>query len=389
MDFQFTREQEEFRKEIQDFLEEEIKKGTFVPKPDVWIAGYSPEFSHKLAERGWIGVNWPKEYGGGGRGVIDRLILTEELLRYGAPCGCHWFSDRQIGPSLLRYGNEEIKQEFLPKIAKAEVFFGIGMSEPEAGSDLASIKTKAREDGDYYVIDGQKVWTSGAQYSTHVYIVAVTDPDAKKKYQGISEFIVDLSLPGITVRPLTELTGEQGFNEVFFDGVRVHKKYLLGEKNKGWYQVLPQLDFERSGIERLMSNYVVFDELVKYVKETKRNGKPLGEDPAIRSKLAEIRVRIDVGRLLVYRIAWFMSQAIIPNYETAMTKAFCTAVEQDLVNIAMEILGPYGQLMPESKWTPIRGTAVLSYLFSPGYTMQGGTTEILKGIVAGRGLGLR
>ena len=387
MEFRFSQEQERFRREVQAFLGEEIRKGTFMPRPDAWIEGHSPEFSRKLAQKGWIGLVFPKEYGGQGRGYLDRLVLTEELLRYGAPAASHWMTDRQIGPCILTYGSEELKQEFLPKIAKAEVFFGLGMSEPEAGSDLASVRTVAREEGDYYILNGQKVWTSGAQYSTHFYIIARTDPQAPK-HQGLSEFIVAADLPGVTVRPLIGLTGYRCFNEVFLDEVRVHKKYLLGEKNRGWYQVTPQLDYERSGIERLMSNYPLFDALVKYAKETKRDGKPLSDDPIIRDKLAELKVEFEVGRLLVYRVAWLLDQGKVPNYETAMTKVYCTEFQQRLVNVAMEILGLYGQLMPQSKWTPISGMAVSSYLFAPGYTIQAGTSEILRGIVATRGLGL-
>ena len=191
MDFRFTAEQEVFRKEVRDFLEEELRQGSFETKGDAWIEGYLPELSRKMAQRGWIGLSWPKEYGGQGRSYLDRLVLTEELLRYGAPVAAHWFSDRQIGPSIIAHGSEEQKQEFLPTIVRAEVFFGIGMSEPEAGSDLASLKTRAAEDGDYYVVNGQKVWTSGAQHFTHCYLVVRTDPDVKIVVRIRGQSIVD------------------------------------------------------------------------------------------------------------------------------------------------------------------------------------------------------
>jgi len=387
MDFRFTEEQEAFRLEVRNFLEEEIKKGTFQPVCDGWIQGYSPEFTKKVAAKGWIGLTWPKEYGGQGRSDTDRLVLTEEMLRYGAPAACHWFADRQIGRSVLAYGTDEQKAELLPLIRKGEAYIGLGMSEPEAGSDLASLKTRAVEDGDYYVIDGQKMWTSCARFMTHVYLVARTDPDAPK-HRGISEFIIDANLPGISVRPTIDITGSEAWGEVFYDGVRVHKKYMIGEKNRGFYQILNQLDYERAGLERLMGNYPLYDAIIQFTKETKWNGKPLSEDTLIRQKLAQLQIEFEVGRLLTYRVVFIMEQGKAPNVEAAMAKAYCTTFEQRLASVATDILGQYGQLLAESKWAPIFGMAPFSYLGSKGYSLQAGTTEVLRNIVAQRGLGL-
>ncbi len=387
MDFAFTLEQESFRQEVRDFLEAEIRQGTFQPMCDGWIQGYSPEFTRKVAARGWIGLTWPKEYGGQGRSNIDRLILTEELLRYGAPAACHWFADRQIGRSIIAYGTEEQKQEFLPLILKGEAHIGLGMSEPQSGSDLASLQTKATEDGDDYVIDGQKMWTSCASYMTHVYLVARTDPEAPK-HRGISEFILDAKLPGISVTPTIDITGSEAWGEVFYDGVRVPKKYLIGEKNRGFYQILNQLDYERAGLERLMGNYPLFDAIVRFAKETQRNGVPLSRDPVIRQKLAQLEVEFEMGRLLTYRVVLVIEEGRSPNVEAAMAKTYCTTFEQRLANVATDILGMYGQLMAESKWAPIFGMAPHSYLGSNGYSLQAGTTEVLRNSVASRGLGL-
>ena len=387
MDFKFTDEQEAFRQEVRSFLEEELSKGTFEPGCDGWIQGYSPEFTKKVAEKGWIGLTWPTEYGGGGRSNIDRLILTEEMLRYGAPAACHWFADRQIGRAVLAYGTDEQKKELLPLILKGEAYVGLGMSEPEAGSDLASLKTRAVEDGDYYVIDGQKMWTSCARFMTHVYLVARTDPDAPK-HRGISEFVIDAGLPGITIRPTIDITGSEAWGEVFYDNVRVHKKYLIGEKNRGFYQILNQLDYERAGLERLMGNYPLFDAIVKFTKETEQDGKPLCEDTLIRQKLAQLQVEFEIGRLLTYRVVLVMDEGRAPNVEAAMAKAYCTTFEQRLASVATDILGLYGQLLAESKWAPILGMAPHSYLGSKGYSLQAGTTEVLKNVVATRGLGL-
>ncbi|MDD5190222.1 MAG: acyl-CoA dehydrogenase family protein [Dehalococcoidales bacterium] len=387
MDFEFTLEQEAWRKEVRSFLESEISKGTFKPMVDGWIQGYSPEFTKKVAARGWIGLTWPKQYGGQGRSHTDRLILTEEMLRYGAPAACHWFADRQIGRAILAYGTEEQKQELLPKILAGEAYVGLGMSEPQAGSDLASLKTRAVQDGDYYVVNGQKMWTSCARFMTHVYLVARTDPDAPKS-RGISEFVIDAKTPGITIRPTIDITNSEAWGEVFYDNVRVHKKYLIGEKNRGFYQILNQLDYERAGLERLMGNYVLYDAILKYTKETRRRGKPICEEPGVRTRLAQLGVEFEVGRLLTYRVIQVMEKGISPNVEAAMAKWYCTTFEQHLGTVATDILGLYGQLWKESKWAPIAGLAPHSFLASKGYSLQGGTNEVLKNIVATRGLGL-
>jgi alkylation response protein AidB-like acyl-CoA dehydrogenase len=387
MDFEFTKEQEAFRQEVRGFLEDEINKGTFKPMCDGWIQGFSWDFTRKVASKGWLGITWPKEYGGLGRSHIDRLILTTEMLRYGAPTACHWFAERQIGRAVYVYGTEEQKKEMLPKILKGESCVGLGMSEPESGSDLASLKTRAVEDGDFYVLNGQKMWTSCARYMTHMYLVARTDPNAPKQ-KGISEFVIDIKTPGITIRPTIDITGSEAWGEVFFDNVRVPKKYLIGEKNRGFYQILNQLDFERSGVERLMGNYPLFDAIIKFSKETKRNGKPVCEDPMIRSRLAQLQVEFEVGQMLLFRVVQVMEKGKAPNIEAAIAKPFCTTFEQHLASIATDILGLYGQLWKESKYAPIRGMAPHSFLGSKGYSLQAGTSEVLKGVIASRGLGL-
>ena len=268
----------------------------------------------------------------------------------------------------------------------------IGISEPEAGSDVASLQTRAVEDGDDYIIDGQKVWTSGSHYSNYIYLVVRTDPafppHDPKNYKGISEFIIPANLPGITIRPMVDMAGREHFTEVFFDNVRVTNKCHIGQKNRGFYQILEQLDYERAGIERLMSNYVVFAGLIEYAKKTYRNGKPLSKEPIIRDKLTELAVGFEVGRLLCYWVAWVLDQGRVPNYEAAIAKVYCTDFEKRLASEAIKILGLYGQLMPDSRYVPLSGNAILAYLFSPGYTIQAGTSEILRGIIAQRGLGL-
>lgn len=389
MEFRFTEEQEKLRQEIRQFLEEELKNGNFEVHCDAWMGGYSPEFSRKIGQRGWIGLCWPREWYGQGKSYMDRMVLTEEIVRYGAPAAAHWFADRQMGPSIIRYGSDEQKEYFLPRIARGELVFGIGMSEPEAGCDLASLRTKATEDGDSYILNGQKVWTSGAHHIDYLYLIARTDPEAPR-HKGISEFIVDMHLPGIEVRPLIDMTGGHHYNEVFLDNVRVPRSSMVGEINHGWYQIAEQLDYERSGVERLMTNYPIYQDLIEYAKQTNHGGKPLAEQPTVRNRLADLTVRYEVGRLLTYRVAWVLDQGRPPTTEAAMAKAFCTSFEQYMVHVATQIPGLYGQLRQGSKWIPpaFRESAAESYLFSPGYTIQGGTSEILKNITAIRGLQL-
>jgi alkylation response protein AidB-like acyl-CoA dehydrogenase len=382
VDFSFTEQQNKFRQEVRNFLEEEIKKGYWKPVCDAWVQGFDPEFTKRVAQRGWIGLTWPGEYGGQERSHIDRLILTEEMLRYGAPAACHWFGDRQVGGAILSFGSEELKKEFLPRIIKGEAYFGLGMSEPGAGSDLASLQTRAVEDGDYYVINGQKTWASCASFAQYFDVYARTDPEAPR-HRGISEFIVDAQSPGLSRIPMIDITGTEAWNDIFFDNVRVHKRYLVGEKNRGFYQVLHQLDYERSGMERLMGNYPLFEAIIQFAKDNK-----LSREAVIRSKLAQLEIEFEVGRLLIYRVALVMEEGRAPNWESSMSKAYSTAFEQRLASTAMEVLGLYGQLVSDSKLAPLRGLAAHSYLGSKGYSLQAGTSEILKNILATRGLGL-
>jgi alkylation response protein AidB-like acyl-CoA dehydrogenase len=381
MDFALTPEQQTFRQEIRTFLASAVAPDATTE--DGWIVGFSREFSRKLGERGWIGLTWPKKYGGQERSYLDRVILTEELLRAGAPVAAHWLGDRQIGPALLAYGSEEQKAEILPRVTTGEIVFCLGMSEPGSGSDLASLRTKAVEEGDYFSLTGQKIWTSFAHVADYAYLVARTDPNAPK-HKGISEFLIDMKTPGITVRPLVDITGQHHFNEVFFDNVRVEKKWLIGEQNRGWYQIASQLDYERSGIERLLSNYPLFRDAVRYAQE-----QGLTNDPLVRNQLAQLQIELDMGRFMVYKVAWFLSKGMVPNYEAAMAKCFCTEVEQRVAQTVSNLLGDYAVLLPGSPAARLAGRAAQEYLYAPAYTIQGGTSNVLRNIMAIRGLGLQ
>jgi alkylation response protein AidB-like acyl-CoA dehydrogenase len=390
MNFDFTEEQKSFRKEIQDFLKSELEQGSFKPKQNACVDGFSQGFSKKMSERGWIGLTWPKEYGGKGLGYLYRLVLLEEMLKAQAPIAFHFLAERQVGPALIHFGSDELKKEFLPKIINAEISFCLLFSEPDAGSDLVSVRTTGVKEGNFYVINGQKVWTTGGHLADFGWLLAKTNPDPNlPKHKTLSEFILDMKAPGVTVQPLINMAGVHSFNEVFLEDAKVHQNYLVGKKDNGFYQIMDQVVYERAGIERLMQNNVVKESLVEYVKTTKRNGRYLWEDPIVRNLIATLEIEFNIGRLLCVNVAWNIDQGKMPNYEASLCKVFCTQYEKKLSDATTQIMGLYGQLLPGSRWAPYDGVAAESYLWSPSYTLQGGTVEILKNIIALRGLKLR
>jgi len=382
VDFRLTPEQETFRREVEEFLARELPAERREIREDGWITGFSREFSRKLGARGWIGLTWPRRYGGQERSPLDRLVLTETLLRAGAPVAAHWLGDRQVGPALLAHGSEAQKAFFLPRIARGEIVFCVGMSEPAAGSDLAATSTLAVEDDEGFVIQGQKVWTSFAHQAEYCYLVARTNPEAPK-HRGLSEFVIDMRTPGITVRPLLDMGGEHHFNEVFFDEVRVPRTALVGVKDRGWQQIVAQLDFERGGIERVLSNYPLFQDALAWARAA-----GLTRDPRVRDRLARLHIELHAARLLVYRTAWRLSRGERPTWETALTKLIGTELEQEIAEAVLGLLGPAGFLLPGAPGAPLAGRAARAALYAPAYTIQGGTANILRNIIAIRGLGL-
>ena len=382
MDFRPSSEQAQLRGEVREFLVQDPAVSARPFLEDGWISGWDPEFSRRLGQKGWIGLTWPTRYGGRERSYLDRLIVTEELLRAGAPVAAHWFGDRQIGPALLAHGSDEQKDELLPRIARGEVSFCVGMSEPNAGSDLAALSTQARAHEDGFSIRGQKTWTSFAPLADYCYLVARTDPDSDR-HRGISELLVPMGTPGISVRPIRDMVGESHFGEVFFDDVRVPRSALIGKLNRGFYQIMQQLDYERSGIERLLSNYPLWRDVKQLARE-----RGLTRDPALRERLTRVEIAWQAGRGMIYRVAARLSAGQIPNHEAAVAKTFCTSVEQRIAELAAEILGPAAQLMPGDERAPLEGRAARNLLYAPAYTIQGGTNNILRNIIATRGLGL-
>jgi alkylation response protein AidB-like acyl-CoA dehydrogenase len=293
-----------------------------------------------------------------------------------------------VGRTILRRGSEEMKEEFLPKIIRGEVEFCLGYSEPDSGSDLASMRMEAVEDGDYYLINGQKTFNTECHYSEYHWLAVRTDtnPDIPG-YKGISLFIVDIDSPGITVDPMWTMSGERT-NEVFYDNVRVPRNRMVGEKNKGFYYMMEALGAERNQVFVPARLYPILEKLIGYAKETQYNGKPLADDPIIRDKLAQVAIELDVAKVLAERSRWMESNDIATTYEQELTKVFVSELEQRLSNIGMEILGLFSQLEEGSKWAPLRGRIEWYYLHSFMTTIGGGTSEIGRNIIAQRGLGL-
>lgn len=376
MDFRFSPEDEEFRREVRAFIQAELPKVR---------AGES--FTKKLAAKGWLTMSWPREYGGQGAPHVRQLVYNEEMAYHRAP-GQTMGADR-VGPTLILFGTKEQKARFLPAIVRDEVAWCQGFSEPGSGSDLASLQTRAVRDGDCWVINGQKIWTSNAQRADFMILLARTDPDAPK-HRGITYFLVDMRLPGISVRPLVQMTGQAGFNEVFFDDVRVPADMVVGEVNRGWYVSTATLDFERSGIGRVIGGLRTFEEVVGYAKATPaRDGGEgsLYDRPAIRLALADIALGFAVGRLLSYRVAWMQSKGLVPNYEASMAKTFGTELHQRMARTALTTLGLRGQLLG-GEWAPLDGQVPMAVLQTVSLTIAAGTSEINRNIIATRGLGL-
>ena len=344
-----------------------------------------------MAERGWIGFSWPKEFWGQGRSYVEKMILNEELMKVQAPISYHFLADRQVGPALIAFGSEWQRETFLPRIASAGegVQFCLLFSEPNAGSDLSAVSTKAVKEGDTYVINGQKIWNSQAHTSDWGWLLARTQfDDTVPKHRACSEFIIDMKTPGVTVKPIINGAGEHCFNEVFFDDVRIDQRYLVGQENAGFKQIMAQMDYERTGMERLLQTYPIYQLLIDHVKKMGQEGDSNALYCWARDQVAQLEIEYNIGRLLCYHTAWIIDQGKLPSSEAAMAKAFCTQHEQRVNDVATKIVGPVSQIKENADWSPFEVDLATSYLWGPSYTLQGGSTEILKNIVALRGLGL-
>jgi alkylation response protein AidB-like acyl-CoA dehydrogenase len=394
MEFRFTPEEEAFRQEIRAFLGAELptdwsqNEGTGGQLGEGGDARWDflRAFQKKLAARGWLTLGWPQEHGGLGASHMMQVIYNEEMTYARAPTQLGVGPDR-VGPTILLYGTDDQKQQHIPGIAEADTVWCQGFSEPGAGSDLASLATRADQDGDDFIINGSKIWTSLAHKADWCILLARTDQEAPK-HKGISYLLLDMKTPGVDVRPLYDLTNRHTFNEVFFENVRVPRSCLVGELNRGWYVAAATLDFERSGINRVVMGYRTLEELTGYARETAIDGRRLGDEGTVRNKLAELAIEFTAGRMLAYRVASMQARGQIPNTEASMSKMYGSELQQRLAGAGMQIMGMAGQLEPGSRWAPLSGRLEQFYLFASALTVAAGTTEIQKGIIAGRGLGL-
>ncbi|SIT39234.1 Acyl-CoA dehydrogenase domain-containing protein [Paraburkholderia piptadeniae] len=371
-------EDEALRDGVRTFLRESI--GGVAPhiRARSWTSA-DPGFSRELARRGWLGLALPKEYGGGGRSAFARHVVAEELLNVGAPVGAHWIADRQSAPLILRYGSDAQKRFYLPKICRAEAFFCIGMSEPGSGSDLASVRTRAvRKDGGW-LLNGQKIWTTNAQHCHYMIALVRTSGAPEDRRQGMSQILIDMRLPGIVVRPITDLCGDAHFCEVFFDDVQLDADALIGEEGHGWQQVTSELAFERSGPERIFSSIVLFDEWLAFVRTSD------GRTPHAVRLAGRLLAHLASLRAMSVALTASLAKGESPAVEAALVKDLGTALEQLIpAAIADDLYSRDGQHVP------MELLATLTYLVqvAPSFSLRGGTREILRGMIA-RGLGLR
>ena len=392
MDFHDTRQEADFRADVRAFFERELpaelrRRGVFSDtfdlggeRSDAFVTWW-----RKLDARGWLAPAWPTEYGGAGLSVTEQFIFSEEQALARAPrlggINIGW-----AGPIIMLYGADEQKSRFLSSILSGDQVWCQGFSEPGAGSDLASLQTRAVRDGDDYVVNGQKIWTSGAQNAHYMLLLARTDTEAPK-HKGLSYFLLDMKTPGITVRPIVTMTGSSEFNEVFFDNVRIPQGNLVGEENRGWYIATTTLDLERSGISGSIGTVLQMRDLVDWAREHLDAPQcTIARDPSLRYELADRAVGAEVARLMSYQIVSMQAAGLIPNKEASVAKLYASELEQRISTTSMKLLGLYGQLLDDR--APIGGNVARRYLLTVASTIGGGTSEIQRNVIAQRGLGL-
>jgi acyl-CoA dehydrogenase len=357
----------QLRHEVQAFLTEARATGVFKPTVDCWLRGFDLRFSRELSARGWLGVTWPTRFGGRNWPNAARFVITEELLRFGAPITAHWMGDRQIGPSLLRHGTPELQHEFLPKIVASEVTFCICMSEPNAGSDLAALATRATPAEGGWLVNGTKIWTSHAQHASHGYLLARTSR-GQQRHDGLTEFIIDMDWPGITVTPIADMSGGRHFNEVAFRNVLVPASRVLGEVGNGWRQVTEQLSFERGGPERVLTVYPLLEQVVTQVA-----GKP-----HLHAELGEIIARLRTLRHMALSLTDALDRGEAPVAQAAALKVVGTEFEQRVVDFAARAL----DVEADPGSDGVAGLLAGAITASPGFTIRGGATAVLLSILA-------
>ncbi len=393
MDFRLTEQQLALKKEFDDFFIEKMKEAPRDENGDL-IGHYEAEegfqfhrqMMRELAKKGWNVMAWPKEFGGQEAPVSEQVLFAESMAYHESPGKDE--AAMMFAPAVMLYGTEEQKKRILPPIAKAEVVYTQGWSEPNAGSDLANLSTSAVRDGDHYIINGQKTWTSGAHHADFAFVLVRTDPNARRS-RGLSVFNIDLKTPGIEIRPIHYMNGIHIYNEVFFTDVRVPANELVGEENEGWKQTRITMNFERSGAGTYAGVKRTFEELFERAKKTLRDGKPLIKHPTVRRKLAKLWMDIEVGRALAYKIAYLQEggNLVFSPAAASESKVLGTELRQRICHMATEIFGLYGQV-EKSKWAPMGGSMINGYQHSIGSTICAGSNEIQRNIIAWVGLEL-
>lgn len=367
---------ETLRQEVREFLAIEICDRKPADRALSW-AGYDAAFSQKVGEKGWLGMTWPKRYGGHERSALERYVVLEEMLAAGAPVSAHWIADRQSGPLILRVGTEEQRERFLPGIARGEIFFCAGLSEPDTGSDLASARTRAVETDDGYVVNGTKIWNTNGHRSQFMILFCRTDaPTAEARHAGFSQFIVDMSLPGIEVRPILDMAGEHHLNEIHFNDALLPKDALLGPKGSGWQQVISELANERSGPERFLSSFPLLVELARV----------LGQSPSPHgaASLGRLAGQVAVLRHMSLSVAGMLQRGEDPTVAAVIVKDLGAVLEQEIIEVARLTVATE----PNRQGDDFTAALATTMLAAPSFSLRGGAREILRGIIA-RGLNLR
>lgn len=388
MEFQFSDDDLAFRRELREFIDQERLPGWELNDSGSDDPGWelTKQMRQKLAGRGWLTMHWPEEYGGQKASPLRTAMFNEEMSYHRVP-GRDNFGVRMMGATLMIHGSDEQKLAHLPPVARGEVQWCQGYSEPESGSDLASLSTRAVKDGDEFVINGAKIWTSMGHRADWMMVLARTDPDAPK-HRGISFFLVDLKTPGVQVNPIINMAGRHEFNEIIFDNVRVPVSNVVGEENRGWYVAVTLLDFERSGIDYSANARRLLDDVRQYATETVRNGQPLISIPWVRSALADRYIDCEVARLIAYNVAYMQGEGLVPNREASVSKVFGSETVQRVSKTCMDILGMHGVLGLDEKWAPLAGRVQERWILNFSDTIAAGTSEIQRNVIASRGLGL-
>jgi alkylation response protein AidB-like acyl-CoA dehydrogenase len=387
MDFAFSPADEAYRQQVRAWFAKNHPGKSPGPHGSVAWLQWAKDWQRRAYEAGYVGLGWPQQYGGVAGTLTQQVILTQEIVRARAPQFVGQMGVRMLGPTLLHYGSDAQRQRYLPRILRAEEIWCQGYSEPNAGSDLASLQTQAVEDGDDFVVNGQKIWTSGAHYADFCFLLVRTDLHAPK-HRGISYLLVDMHSPGITVKPLKQMTGTAHFNETFFDNVRVPKANLVGELNRGWYHATTTLSYERTLLANSARTELFFEDMLSLAERSTYQGLPATKHPVMRQTIAQLKIETEIAKLLFSRNLTTELRGAIPGPEASIMKLYSTELNHRICDTALELMGPYAALWHDSKYVVDEGMWQHEHMYTRGLIIGGGTSQIQKNIIGERALGL-